>query len=190
LSAFLIDYKFHILLVLAALIAVIYFYARTASGRMEIDNLLLKAPLIGQLNVMRALAQFFETSASLLKAGLPLTQIMDIAVENTGNHVLRSAFSEVRDRLVQGEGLSGPLSRNPLFPPLVVEMVVVGEESGHLESAMESLAKNFEEKSDTRTATLIAMIEPTLTVVMGILVAAIALSLFVPLYTIIGQMKG
>lgn len=190
LSSFLIDYKFQILLGVVVLAAIIFFYARSESGRLEIDRLLLKAPLIGQLNLMRALAQFFETSASLIKAGLQLTQILDIAVDTTGNRVLRASFAEVRDRLVQGEGLSGPLSRDPLFPPLVVELVVVGEEAGRLESALENLAKNYEEKSDSRTAALIALIEPTLTIVMGILVAAIALSLFVPLYSIIGQMKG
>jgi type IV pilus assembly protein PilC len=190
LSNFLIDYKFQILITIVALAAAIAIYAKTQDGRLEIDRLMLKAPLIGQLNIMRAMAQFCETSASLLKAGLQLTQIMDIAVEITGNRVLRKAFEEVRDRLVQGEGLSGPLSRNPLFPQMVVEMVVVGEEAGRLEATMDNLARNYEEKADARMAQLIGMIEPTLTVVMGILVAIIALSMFMPMYSIIGQLKG
>jgi type IV pilus assembly protein PilC len=121
----------------------------------------------------------------LLKAGLRLPQVIDIARQTTRNRIIRQALSDVRDRLVQGEGLAQPMADIVLFPRLLVEMVVVGEKTGAMDSTLATLADFYERRVDRKIDTLIAMIEPVLTVIIGLIVVFIALSMITPLYSIL-----
>jgi type IV pilus assembly protein PilC len=142
-------------------------------------------PVIGSISIERSVQHFCQTAAMLLKAGLRLPHIMEITIQTNRNHIIRQALSSVRDRLVQGEGLSQPLSEIKLFPPLLVEMVIVGEKTGMMDSTLATLADFYEKKVDRRIDTLISMIEPALTVVIGVVVIFIALSMITPLYSIL-----
>jgi len=122
----------------------------------------------------------------LLKAGLQLPQIMDIVIQAMGNRIVRQALKDIREELVQGQGLSQPMAEIDLFPRLMVEMVVVGEKTGNLDSTMATLARYYEQRVDQRINTLVSMIEPILTLAIGLVVAFIALSVIMPLYSIMG----
>ena len=188
-AGFLINYGVYLLGGLLALIVLGVGYVRLPSGRMAMDRLMLKIPLIGSINIQHNMCRFCQTTSMLLKAGLRLPQIMDIVAQTTGNGVIRQALRDVREKLVQGQGLSQPMAANALFPPLLVEMAVVGEKTGNMDSTLATLAVFYEERVDQKINTLISMIEPTLTVVIGLAVGFIALSIITPLYSIMGAMQ-
>jgi len=186
-ATFFIDYKLYLLVGVVALVVLIVFYSRLPTGRIHMDRLMLKMPVIGSINVQRNMCQFCETISMLLKAGLPLPQIMDIVMRAMRNRVVRRALMDIREKLVQGQGLSQPMAEIDLFPRLLVEMVVVGEKTGNLDSTLATLAKYYEQRVDQRLDTLVAMIEPALTLAIGLLVGFIALSMITPLYSILGS---
>jgi type IV pilus assembly protein PilC len=186
---FIINYKFTLLWGVFILIALTIVYMRLPAGKLTIDRLKLKIPVIGAINTEQNMCHFCQVTSMLLKAGLPLPLIMDIATQTAGNRVTRQALKDVREKLIQGQGLSQPMAANELFPRLMVEMVVVGEKTGTMDSTLATLANYYEERVDQRINTLIAMIEPVLTVVIGLVVAFIALSLITPLYSILRSIQ-
>jgi len=186
-SDFLISYKFQLLGGLFTLIILIVGYFRLPAGKLTMDRLMLKMPLIGQINLQRNMCYFSQTTSMLLRAGLLLPQIMNIVIQTIGNRIIRQALEEVREKLLQGEGLSQPMASNGLFPKLLVEMVVVGEKTGNFESSLETISDFYEERVNQRIDALISMIEPALTVAAGLVVAFIALSMITPLYSILGS---
>jgi len=185
-AGFLIDYKLYLLGGVLALVVLIVGYSRISTGRLAMDRLVLKMPVFGSISRQRNMCRFCETTSMLLKAGLQLPQIMDIVMRTLGNRVVRQALRDVREKLVQGQGLSQPMSEINLFPRLLVEMVVVGERTGTLDSTLATLAKYYEERVDQRIDSLVSMIEPALTIAIGLLVAFMALSMLTPLYSILG----
>jgi len=185
---FLINYKFY-LLGGAAIVAIsIIGYLRLPAGKLAMDRLWLKLPLIGPINVQRNVGHFCRTTSMLLKAGLLLPQTMSIVIQTVGNRIIRQTLKEVREKLVQGQGLSQPMATIDLFPRLMVEMVSVGEKTGNLDSTLATLGDYYEQRVDQRVNTLISMIGPALTAGVGLIVAFIALSIITPLYSILGSM--
>jgi len=149
------------------------------------DKVILKIPVIGTIAIERSMSMFCQTAAMLLKAGLRLPPILDIVIQTNKNRILRQLFTNVRESLVQGAGLSQPMSQNKLFPQLLVEMVMVGEKTGVMDTTLATLADFYENKADRKIDTLISMIEPALTVAIGGVVVFIALSVITPMYTIL-----
>jgi type IV pilus assembly protein PilC len=186
---FIINYKFTLLWGMVILIALTIVYMRLPAGKLTIDRLKLKMPVIGTITTEQNMCHFCQVTSMLMKAGLSLPLIMDIATQTAGNRVIRQALKDVREKLIQGQGLSQPMAASELFPRLMVEMVVVGEKTGTMDSTLATLANYYDERVDQRINTLIAMIEPVLTVVIGLVVAFIALSLITPLYSILSSIK-
>jgi type IV pilus assembly protein PilC len=147
---------------------------------------MLRLPLIGRIVVERSMAQFCRTASMLLSAGLPLPQMMDIAMNTLGNRVISGALAAVKDRSVQGQGLAGPMAENPLFPRLMVGRLQVGEKAGNLESAMSSLADFYEKQADRRIDAATSMIEPALTIGVGLMIGIMAVSVVTPIYSLTG----
>ncbi len=187
-TGFLLDNGLYVLVGLVAVIFVVIGLMKLPSVKLARDRLLLKIPLIGVINVERSMELFCQTAAVLLKAGLRLPQVIDIVIQASQNQVIRQAFKNVGDRLVQGEGLSRPMAENKLFPPLLVEMATVGEKTGDMDGTLATLADFYERKVDRRIDILISMIEPVLTVIIGGVVIFIALSMITPMYSILRSM--
>ena len=187
-TGFFLNHSLYVLAGLVAAVLLIIGLLRLPSVKLARDRLLLKIPLIGVINIERSMELFCQTASMLLKAGLRLPQIIEIVIQANRNQIIRQAFDNVRDRLVQGEGLSQPMAENKLFPPLLVEMVVVGEKTGAMDSPLATLADFYERKVDRRIDILISLIEPVLTVIIGIVVIFIALSMITPLYSILRSM--
>lgn len=188
-AGFLINYKFYLLGGLFTLIILIVGYVRQPAGKLTMDRLMLKIPVIGSINLQRNMCHFCQTTSMLLKAGLPLPQIMNTVIQTVGNRIIRQALREVREKLVQGQGLSQPMAAIELFPRLLVEMVVVGEKTGNLDSTLATLADFYEEKVSQRIDGLISMIEPALTLVTGVVVGFVAISMITALYSILGTVR-
>jgi len=186
---FLINYKLHLLVVTLIAAILIAGYMRLPSGRKRVDRLMLQLPVIGPINLERHMSQVCQTMSMMLRAGLQLPQTIDIVGQTLGNGTVRAALREVREKLMQGQGLSRSMAANELFPRLVVEMVSVGEKTGTLESSLATVAEHYEHRVEQRIDTLISMIEPFLTVAIGLVVLFIALSMITPLYSILSGVK-
>lgn len=188
-AAFLLNYKLHLLGGVLALIILIASYIRLPRGKLTVDRLLLRMPVIGTINIQRNMGHFCRTTSMLLKAGLRLPQIIDTVTQTIGNRIIRQALGDVREKLVQGQGLSQPMAAISLFPRLMVEMVVVGENTGNLDSTLATVADFYEQSADQKVQALIALIEPLLTVLVGLVVVFIALSMITPLYSILKSIQ-
>lgn len=188
-SHFTTAYKIHMAVALVAVVALGALYLRQPNGRRQLDYLLLRAPLLGPITVLSNASRFSRTMAILLKAGLPLSEIMDLILHTTQNRIVREALEGVRDQLLRGEGLSKPLASAKLFPPMLVQMVEVGEETGTLDSNLETMAEFYAREVDERINVLTAMIQPTLTLGMGAIVAFIAISIIMPMYSIMQSIR-
>ncbi|MDO8491921.1 MAG: type II secretion system F family protein, partial [Dehalococcoidia bacterium] len=166
-----------------------FLYVRRPAGLYQFHRLLLALPVIGKANLMGEMARFSRTLALLIHAGLPLPEILEMARRTSGNVVVKEALAEVRTGLVQGDGLSGPMSRNRVFPRLLVQMVVVGEESGRLESTLDTVASAYETEAEDRIAGMVAMIEPAMTLFLAVVIGVIALSVITPMYSLTDAFK-
>ncbi len=162
-------------------------YIRTATGRYKWDKLSLKFPVVGRINHLSALAQLSRAISVLFKAGLPLTEILPLVIQSSSNKVVQEALTKVRDDMLGGEGLSRPMAKHSIFLPMMVQMVRVGEETGSLDNTLASVAQNYEAEAEDKTKSLIGMIQPVMTVVIGLVVGIMALSLVSAMYSMYSQ---
>ena len=188
-SHFATAYKLHMVVVLVAAVVIGVVYVRQPKGRRQLDYMLLRMPLLGPITVMSSAARFSGTTAILLRAGIPVSEVMDMAIDTTENRIVREGLRDVREEMLRGEGLSKPLAKSKLFPPMLVQMVEVGEETGTLDSNLETMAGFYGREVDERINTLTSMIQPTLTLVVGAVVAFIALSVIMPMYSVMQSIK-
>lgn len=181
------DYGLYLLLVIAAAAGIGYGYIKTPAGKYQWDKLLLHIPIIGRINLLNELSRCCRTMALLYKVGLPLPEIMTLAINGSNNKVMIEALTEVQQELIRGEGLSRPMAKRKLFLPMMVQMVGVGEETGNLDNTLITVAKGFEAEADDRTNSAVGLIQPTMTVILGAVVAFIALALVSAMYAVYGQ---
>ncbi len=174
-------------LILLMLLALLYLQSR--SGRLALDHALLRLPLIGPINVRSILARYTRTLSLLLRAGIPLVEIMDLVEATVGNRVARRALASVRRDVLRGQAFSAALAAQPLFPPLLAQMARVGEETGNLEANLEAVADIYEQETDRAISVLTGMLEPALTIIMGLVVGFIAVSTILPIYSIMRQIR-
>ena len=165
-------------------ITIFIMYIKRPSGRRKFDMFKMKMPVLGVAVQMAELARMARTMAMLLNSGLALQEIMEIIPKTTTNSVIRDAFENVRQGLVLGQGLSGPMAAQPIFPILFLQMVRVGEETNQLEKNMKVLAEFYEERAAERTAAVVGMIAPISTIVLAAMTGFIALSIIMPMYSI------
>lgn len=180
---FLKHYGLFLLIAVIAIVVIGFLYTRTPNGRYQRDRLMLRIPLIGRLNLVTELSRVCRSLAVLFRAGLPLPEVMTLTIQATGNRVIVKALGEVEQGMLRGQGLGKPMSGSKIFVPLMVEMTKVGEETGNLDDSLVLVAENLEIEADRRTQTLLGMIEPAMTIAMGLGVGFLALSVFMPIYS-------
>jgi type IV pilus assembly protein PilC len=170
-------------------VTVLAVYLRTPIGQRHRDILLLKTPIIGDINIQSNVSQLCHTMSILLRAGLPMSEIMSLIVETMGNVIIKESFDRVRTEMLQGHGLSGPLREEKVFPRLLAQMVRVGEETGTLDTNLETLAVFYEEEADRKIGALTGMMEPLLMLVVGGMIGFLAVSVIQPMYSMMGSIK-
>ena len=184
------NYKFLMLGGLVVLIAGLYLATRTDKGRLLFDRIVLKIPLAGRIVVQVALARMCRLIALCLRAGVVLPEIIEMAIRTQGNRVIRSALQEVHTELLQGQGLADPLANyKDIFPGMLVQMVRVGEETGSLESDMDTFATFYEEEADRSIDSLTRALEPALTIMVALIVGFVAVSIVTPMYSLMGSIE-
>ena len=178
---FLSSFWWAILLVIAG--AAYYFrrYARTQAGREALDARLLKMPVFGTLIRMIAVSRFTRTLGTLLQSGVPALAALDIVKSVVGNTVLANAIQKARESVREGESIADPLKRSGLFPPVVVQMVAVGEKSGELEKMLLKISDSFDRTVETRITGLMALLEPVIILVMGLIIGFIVIAIMLPM---------
>ncbi len=186
LTGFVTGNMLYLVIIGAILVATILWMVKQPTGRRILDRIRLNAPLIGTTTLMSELGRFSRTVSVLISAGMNLQEIMEMAPYSTNNYVFRSALDELRDKLYLGEGLAAPMSRIALFPPLLIQMVAVGEESNTLDFTLGVVADFCESTADEKAATIVGLIGPLATVGIALLVGFIAISVLMPMYTLTG----
>jgi type IV pilus assembly protein PilC len=177
-----------VLTVLSA-VALRYFYA-TEQGRLVIDDLLLRIPIMGIVLKKIAVARFSLTLSTLLSSGIPLLDALEITANTAGNSVIQKALMQVRKEVAEGKTLVDPLKRSKLFPAMVNQIVNVGEQTGELDQMLDKLAAYYEEESDAAIANLMTLIEPVMIVFLGIVIGGIVISMYLPIFTLIGHLSA
>jgi type IV pilus assembly protein PilC len=180
--------KNHGLIVLGIVIAAITLYkfmGRTRGGRFVIDSFKLRMPLFGNLNRKTAISRFARTLGTLVTSGVPILQALNITRETAGNSSIARAISQVHDSVKEGESIVQPLEASRVFPPMVVSMVDVGEETGKLPEMLLKIADVYDDEVDNAVAAITSMLEPIMIVFLALIVGTIVLALFTPLISII-----
>ena len=162
---------------------------RTARGAYVKDQLSIRLPILGPIVLSAVLNRFARTLAMVLKAGVPLGQTFEAVIASTGNRVFQRGLTTVKEQMTSGEGFAGPLIRTHLFPPMLTQMVRVGEETGTLDTYLEQAAEFYEEELEYRIRAMTSLIEPVMTVAVGIMVGFIAVSLISAMYGLVGALK-
>ena len=181
------EYGLYVAIVLVAIVAGVFIYTRTAPGKLQWGRLMLTMPRIGRINLRNELSNACRSLSLLYGSGLPLPEAMTLIVQGTGNKAMQAAFTDLQQGMIAGGGLSGPMRRNSLFLPLMVQMTAVGEQTGNLDHTLSTVAESYEAESDDKTKAMIAMLTPTLTIIIGGIVGFIAVAMMSAMYSIFGQ---
>jgi type IV pilus assembly protein PilC len=179
-------------LLLAGLIGVIMavsFYYKTPQGRMNIDRLLLRTPIVGDLLRKVAVARFSQNMALLLSSGVPILDGLAITGKTAGNKVVEKAILESRVSISQGKTVAEPLRDSKIFPPLVCQMVAVGESTGGLDNMLKKVSELYEEEVDDAVNNLTAMMEPLIMVVLGVILGGLVIAMYLPIFQM-GSLVG
>ena len=180
-------YGLWLLLVIVAIAVAGYAYTKTPAGRYHWSKLMLTFPRIGHINLLNELSRCCRSMALLFGSGLPLPEIMTLVIQGTKNKAMAEALTQVQQGMIVGGGLSGPMRKNKLFLPLMVQMTAVGEETGNLDNTLSTVAESYETEADDKTKAMVALITPATTVIIGLVVGFIALSLLSAMYSIYGR---
>ncbi|MGD0225404.1 MAG: type II secretion system F family protein [Terriglobia bacterium] len=165
-------------------------YYATPSGRMMIDRIILKLPLLGSLMRKIAVARFTRTLGTLITSGVPMLEAMDITARTSGNAVIEEAILTVRKAIETGRTIVDPLRETGVFPNMVVQMIGVGEQTGALDSMLGKVADFYEDEVDAAVGDLLTAMEPMIILVLGVVVGGVVISMYLPLFSLIGKLAG
>ena len=179
-----------IFLAVVAFVVLMKIIGKTEKGAYFFDVLKLKMPVTGTLTQRSAVSKFTRTLGTLLSSGVPILQSLTITRDTTGNRVLTEAIQNVHDSVKEGESMTQPLSQCKVFPPMVVSMVEVGEETGALADMLTRIANTYDDEVDNAVAGMTAAIEPALIMVLAVVVGTIVIAMFLPMVKIIGSVSG
>jgi type IV pilus assembly protein PilC len=184
-------YKFYyVAMIVAALWFACKLFGRTKVGHRFFDLVKLKVPVFGKLNHKVALARFSRTLATLLSSGVPILQALETVAGTVSNDVLSDAILDARARVREGDTISEPLYKSKMFPPMVIQMISIGQEAGSLDTMLSKIADFYDGEVDAAIASLTAAIEPLLIVFLGVTVGYIVIAMFLPLVGLIQGLSG
>jgi type IV pilus assembly protein PilC len=188
-SQFVGGYGIFVFVGLGILVFMFKSYYATPKGRYMVDGLLLKSPIFGPLLRKIAVARFTRTMATLIASGVPILDCLDITARTSGNAIIEEAILDVKNAIEEGRTIVDPLKASGVFPSMVVSMIGVGEQAGALESMLTKIADFYEEEVDAAVGDLMTALEPAMIVVLGVVVGGIVISMYLPIFTLVGQLS-
>jgi type IV pilus assembly protein PilC len=174
----------------AATVISVKMIGKTEKGRFYLDKIKLNAPVFGQLIRKVGIARFTRTLGTLIASGVPILQALNIVRETSGNAVIAKAVSQVHDAVKEGERIVQPLEASGVFPPMVISMVDVGEETGALPDMLMKVADVYDDEVDNAVTAITSLLEPIMIVFLAVIVGTIVIAMFMPLISVIGSLGG
>jgi type IV pilus assembly protein PilC len=171
---------------LLALVILIRQFYRTDQGQLAIDRLLLTLPILGDMQRKAAVARFTRTLGTLVSSGVSILEGLEITAKTAGNRVIHDAVMGSRSSIAGGETISRPLKDSGVFPPMVVQMINVGEQTGGLDEMLSKIADFYDEEVDAAVSALLAAMEPLMIVVLGVIVGGMIVAMYLPIFDMIG----
>ena len=180
----LINYSWLIINAVVVIVLGLRQYYRTPVGKLQIDSLLLKIPIIGDVLRKVAVARFCRTLGTLISSGVPILEGMEITAKTAGNMVVQNAILKSKDAVEQGRNIATPLAETKVFPPMVVQMVGVGEATGALDAMLSKVADFYEDEVDNAVANLTSLMEPVMIAMLGAIIGFIVVAMYLPIFNL------
>ena len=164
-------------------------YNKTYKGRRQIDTVILKLPVLGDLMRKIAVARFCRTLGTLIQSGVPILEGLEITARTSGNSIVEDAIMATRKSIEEGKTISGPLEETGVFPSMVVQMISVGEQTGALDAMLSKIADFYEDEVDEAVANLMSLLEPILILFLGVMIGGIVISMYMPMFSLLGKIS-
>jgi type IV pilus assembly protein PilC len=178
-------YFIHLVVVIAGAIFALKTWYKTTAGKTTVDGLMLKAPVFGILIRKVAVAKFTRTLGTLISSGVAILDGLDITARTAGNKIVENAIYKTRSSISEGKTISDPLRESGVFPPMVVQMIAVGESTGALDSMLGKIADFYDDEVDTAVSNLTALLEPLLMVFLGVIIGGVVIAMYLPIFKLV-----
>ncbi len=188
-SNFLIGYWWAILLSIGGIIFAIRSYYATAPGRLQIDSMMLKAPVLGDVIRKSAVSRFTRTLGTLVSSGVSILEGLEITAKTAGNQVVHDAVMLSRQSIAGGETIAAPLEKSKVFPPMVISMIAVGEQTGGLDEMLSKIADFYDEEVDVAVSALVSLMEPAMIVLLGVIVGGMVIAMYLPIFDMMNAVQ-
>jgi type IV pilus assembly protein PilC len=189
LSQILQHYWWAIIGVIGLVVFAINRYYKTPAGRLQIDTLLLRFPVIGDVLRKSAVSRFTRTLGTLISSGVSILDGLEITARTAGNMVIHNAVMESRQSIAGGDTIAAPLQRSKVFPPMVISMIAVGEQTGGLDEMLSKIADFYDEEVDAAVGTLLSLMEPVMIVVLGVIVGGMVVAMYLPIFDMVNAVQ-
>jgi type IV pilus assembly protein PilC len=190
LSNFIVKYLIVMIALFFAFVSGFKKYYATKNGRYQVDRLALKAPIVGPLIRKVSVAKFTRTLGTMISSGVPIMDGLDIVAKTAGNKIVEEAIYKVRQAISEGKTIAEPLAACGVFPPMVVQMIAVGEATGAMDAMLNKIADFYDDEVDSAVSAMTAMMEPMLMVFLGTTVGGLVVAMYLPIFKIAGAVGG
>ena len=183
--------KLWYIILIGSIVGRIFFrrWKKTETGRAAVDRIKLRVPIFGMLFQKVALSRFASTLAMLLKSGVPILQALEIVSETVNNRVVSIAIEDVQKSVREGESMAKPLSNHAVFPPMVVQMLAVGEDTGAMDTMLHKISDFYDQEVESTTEALTSLIEPLMIAVLGGIIGSMIIALYMPIFGVFNLIK-
>ena len=178
------SYILYIIVAVAAVILALRAYHKKENGKRNIDRIVLKVPLLGELLRKVAIARFARTLSTMVESGVPILAGLAIVSKTSGNKIIEESLIQTKEDVSSGSLLSAALNKTKRFPPLVIQMVMVGEKTGNLDAMLNKVADYYDEEVDNAVNNLTQMLEPALIIFLGIVVGTLVVAMYLPIFNL------
>ena len=189
LSNLLKNYWWAFLASMGAIVFGINRYYQTAPGRLQIDGMLLRLPVLGDVLRKSAVSRFTRTLGTLISSGVSILDGLEITARTAGNQVIHNAVMESRASIAGGETIAAPLQKSKVFPPMVISMIAVGEQTGGLDEMLSKIADVYDEEVDAAVSALLSLMEPIMIVVLGVIVGGMVVAMYLPIFDMVNAVQ-
>src|SRR5438477_568710 len=183
------EYWWLILGVIAGSLFALNSYYKTAPGRLQIDTLLLKTPVLGDVLRKAAVSRFTRTLGTLISSGVSILDGLEITARTAGNMVIHNAVMESRASIAGGETIAAPLAKSKVFPPMVISMISVGEQTGGMDEMLSKIADFYDDEVDAAVSALLSLMEPIMIVVLGVIVGGMVVAMYLPIFDMVNAVQ-
>jgi type IV pilus assembly protein PilC len=164
-------------------------YYKTPGGKLNIDKLMLKLPILGDVLRKSSVSRFTRTLGTLISSGVSILDGLEITAKTAGNRVIHDAIMESRASIAGGDTISAPLAKSEVFPPMVISMIAVGEQTGGLDEMLTKIADFYDTEVDTAVSGLLSLMEPVMIVVLGVVVGGMVVAMYLPIFDMINAVQ-